>query len=172
MKKTVLVLLLVLLTLSLAIAQKTSVKQTEVTSEQIARLPARQAYVIDLAGGEVFNLAPGMDYSRVRVRTEAGEKPLGNLANRFRTDRNILIGNFDDLAAISFGFPTEIEITRPDRISNASCEKESGTCGCVGKKDCGDLGRSGKCASGTVSCGVWANGPNKGKRGCVCLMKL
>jgi hypothetical protein len=172
MKKTILVLLLVMLALNLATAQKNPVRQTEVTSQEIARLPARQAYVINLTGGEVYNVAPGVDYSRVRVRTAAGEKPLGNLANRFRTDRNILIGDFDDLTAINFGFPPEIEISHPDRISNAQCSKTTSTCGCTGKKDCGDLGRSGKCLSGSVSCGTWGGGPDKGKRGCVCLMKL
>ncbi len=116
MKKTVLLLVLVTLALDLATAQKNSVKQTVVTSEAIAQLPARQAYVLNLTGGQVYNVAPGVDYSRLRVRTAAGEKPLDNLANRFRTDRNILIGDFKDLTAIDFGFPPEIEISRPDRI--------------------------------------------------------
>jgi len=171
MKLTILAITLVVLAFGFVFAQKNSVRQTEVTSGKIAQQPAGQPYVINIARGEVYNLAPGVDFSRIRLRTSAGEKALSSLANRFRTDRNVLIGSFEDLSSIDFGFPTGIDIARPDRISGAQCDKQAGVCGCTGKKDCGDLGRSGKCSSGTVSCGTWGVGPDKGKRGCVCLMK-
>ena len=38
---------------------------------------------------------------------------------------------------------------------------------CVGKKDCGDLKKSGKCAAGTTKCGT---GSDK-KYGCTCIEK-
>jgi hypothetical protein len=172
MKKVILAATVLGVALSLSSAQnKNQVRQVEVSARTVASQPATKPYVLDLTrAGTVYSLGPGTDFSRLLVRTDGGEKSIGNLASQFRTDKNILIGTLNDLWRINFGFPTVDDISGPNRVSEAQCK--DGVCGCTGKKDCGDLGRSGKCASGTVTCGTWGVGPDKGKRGCQCLVKL
>jgi hypothetical protein len=173
MKKIILSLILVSAALSFTFAQKSNpVKSVDVTARSIASQPADKPLVIDLThNGTVYNLAAGIDYSRVQVRAATGEIAVDRLTGRFRTDAPVLLGNAADLRAGHFGFsPNDgLRVSNPG-VSNATCE--FGLCGCTGYHDCNDLDRSGTCAVGTWSCGVWKVGPSTGKRGCVCLVKL
>jgi hypothetical protein len=177
MKKIILAVTLLTLALSFTTAQERgSIKRVQVKAETLASQPAGEPYVIDLTRkGAVHEVAEGIDYSRVRVRTSTGEMALSDLARQTGRTGKLLVGTFSDLSAVGYGFPPGTS-EPPDRDpSEASCNKSAGVCTCTGKKDCNDLGKSGKCMKGGSACGkAGANHPVKGasgKWGCDCLAK-
>jgi len=181
MKKIILAVTLVALVLGIALAQKNSTNSTkecackecicDVTTEKMAKQPASKAYVIEPGKGTVYRLAPGIDYSRVRIRTSDGERAMSDLVKPFgKTDDTILVGAFADLSMRVFGQPAGGsggfgQINR-NGIAGAQRDNGSGTWSCKGYKDCNDLDKSGLCFGGSngMSC-------NQKTHSCVCLAK-
>ena len=150
MKKIILVVTLALLATGSAIAQrsttaqrKPAIKQVQVTSQVVARQPASKAYTLDLTRkGTIFNLAPGVDYSRVRVRTAKGDMTMSELIQK--SGKSIS-------GAVRIGMTSDI---RTQKLSlsrrpggggglNFSCQNL--VCVCTGDQDCNDLFTSDLC---------------------------
>ena len=147
--------------------QRKPIEPLLVTSESIANQPDGRAYIIVPRSGAVYDVAPGIDYSRVRVRT--GSKPdmmldqfVSGLGLKF-AGQELLLGSLDDL----------VVVLPPDDGggSNADCPKGFGICTCIGRKECSDLSKSGVCKPGPydATCG---RGHGGGTRwGCTCATK-
>src|SRR5258706_3312913 len=70
-------------TASGTITSKKSMKRVQVTAQTIANLPVGKPLLIDLTrAAAIYDLAAGIDYSRVRVRTLTGEKAMSDLVKR------------------------------------------------------------------------------------------
>jgi hypothetical protein len=147
-------------------------RQVQVTNQTIASQQAGSPYVIDLTrSGTTYDVAAGIDASRVRVRTSSKEEiTLAEFVRRQKGNyagQRVLLGSLGDL----------VDVLPPDgggAVSEAECKKDprgGGTCTCAGRKDCSDLSRSGKCKSGPADaiCGTGAGGGSG--FGCTCDMK-
>ena len=154
---------LILATTLFMVVACTSTKPVLVTKEQIAKLPAGTPYVIDITRRRaVYDVADGIDYSRVEVRASDGERPFKEFIGR-RTPvapaRTLMANNLADL----------IDLLPPenDGVSEASCS--GGSCQCNGRRDCSDLSKSGKCESGAndAVCGSGYGGKID-RWGCFC----
>ena len=137
-----------------------------VTSESIRNQPAGRSYIITPRSGAVYDVAPGIDYSRVRVGTSTGDLTLDEFVGRLGVKfagQELLLGSLDDLAAV----------LPPDDGSafKYDCDKASNTCTCIGRTNCSDLSRSGVCRPGPydATCGK-SHGGGSGW-GCVCQTK-
>ena len=158
----------------LAVASCSTAPQQEqtglvhVTSQTIASQPAGSPYVIDLThSGTAYDVAPGIDHNRVRVRTRfrdemTMDKFVSSRGGKFASQR-LLLGSLDDLIAL-VPFPDEV-------ISGLKCDKNSGSCWCSGRKDCSDLSRYGACISGPgdAECGQGSAGGSRWA--CTCQMR-
>ena len=117
-------------------------KTVQVTAETIDKQPPGRAYVIDLTRrGVRYDVAAGVDYGRVEVRTSDGDIALNDFVRRrgYSGGERLLLGSrLSDL----------INLLPPEGggVAEASCG--GGTCTCTGRKDCSDLSKSGKCKSG------------------------
>jgi hypothetical protein len=143
-------------------------QRVQVTAQTLAGQPAGKAYVIDLTRtGTVYDVAAGINYSLVRVRTSTGEMPLSDLARNLGRTGPILLGTFSDLRAQNFGFPPGGGTFQPPDGGPvaADCPQtgpDAGLCLCKGYKDCNDLDKSGKCLKDGWGCS---------KGSCVCVAK-
>ncbi len=176
MKKFILALTLVGLALGMSVAQKTSNHDCackdclcEVTAEKIAQQSASKPFLIEPGKGMVYQLAPGIDYSRVHLRTSAGERSVSNLVKALGTPNDpILLGAFSDMSVRVFGQKAGDAggFNQIDRSGVSGAKRDGPTWGCKGYKDCNDLDRSGLCFGGSngMSC-------NPKTHSCVCLAK-
>ena len=151
--------------LTIASCTTTSEKPVRVTAQTIASQQAGSRYLIDVTReGAVYDVAPGVDYGRIELRTSSGDMPLNNFVRRrgFSTGKELLLAS--SLVDLVDFIPPEA-----GGFAEASCEGK--TCYCTGRKDCSDLSRSGKCKSGPsdAACG---DGYGGGKGwGCICAKK-
>jgi hypothetical protein len=142
-----------------------SQKTVQVTAETIANQPAGKAYVIDLTRrGVRYDVAAGVDYGRVELRTSDGDIALNEFIRRqgFSAGERLLLGSsLSDL----------VDLIPPDAGGFAEASCSGGTCTCTGRKDCSDLSRSGKCKSGPTDaiCGAGFGGGSGW--GCTCAKK-
>jgi hypothetical protein len=149
-------------------------KQVQVTNQTMAAQPAGKPYVIDLTrGGTTYDVAAGIDASRVRVRTSSNEEiAMSEFLGRrnVKPGERVLLGSLSEL----------VDVLPPDDggsgaggsgVSEASCDKQANSCYCNGRKDCSDLSKSGKCkpGPGDATCGQ-GHGGGTGF-GCSCQMK-
>jgi hypothetical protein len=147
--------------------QASAVKRVQVTTQTIAAQRGGEAYVLDFTrGGTVYEINTGIDFNRVNVRTEAGVRPLSELARSLKLSGKFLLGSGNDLQAIGFGFPTGGSVDLPVGVVEAKCQ--GALCTCTGRKDCNDLTKA-KWCGGKAS---WACGAGYGTHstnwGCVC----
>jgi len=143
-------------------------KPVQVTAQTIASQPAERPYVIDLTrSGASYDVAAGLEYTRLQVRTSTGDMGLNEFVSRRRhsAGKRLLLGSsLDDL----------IDALPPDSgggVAEATCDRGVNSCYCNGRKDCSDLSKSGKCKSGPSDaiCGEGAGGGTGW--GCSCRMK-
>lgn len=136
MKRIILAVALSALALSCTPAKEKGIERVQVTSQAIASQPGGKPYVIELTrDGSVYNVAADIDYSRVIVRTSAGEEPMSEVVKRLAiAGTQFLVGSASDLDSLDFGFPPGD--TSPP-VSEAKCNGL--VCGCTGAKDCKDL---------------------------------
>ena len=133
---TFVTLLMMALSFSFTTAQKKeSIKRVEVTAKSIPS-QAGKPYVIDLTRkGVAYELAAGLDYSRVHVRTSKGEQTLPELfGNRVMVGK-LLFGLTRDLRQLNLG---------SSGTSRFNCDIPS-LCFCTGDADCNLLFSSGNC---------------------------
>lgn len=176
MKKIILAVTLLTLAIGFSTAQEGgSVKKVQVTKQTLAGQPAGEPYRIDLTRkGTVYEVAEGIDLSRVRVRSSTGEKSLSELARKSGGTGSFLLGTIDDLSAVDYGFPRGGGTVPPPGggVTEVKCTKNSSgtTCSCVAGRDCRDLrdawNNGTHCKGCTVSkcCKTCGTG---GKRGCI-----
>ncbi len=148
------------------------IKEVRVTNQTIATQPAGAPYVIDLTrSGTTYDVAAGIDSSRVRVRTSSKEEmTLTEFVSRQKGNyagQRLLLGSLNDLIVV---LPPN---GADGGVSEAQCDKDpqgGGSCSCSGRKDCSDLSKSGKCKSGPTDayCGSGVTGSGFG---CICSMK-
>jgi len=145
--------------------QSGTIKKEPVTAQTIASQPAGKPYVLDLTRkGTVYEVAAGVDFSRAQIRTSTGEQPMSTLARKLGLTGKFLLGTWQNLSGLDFGFPPGT-IDPPDAgPSAAKCD--SYVCTCNGRRDCSDLSKSGKCGPVAV-CGE-GKGGKPGKWGCTC----
>lgn len=172
MKKIILAVTLLSLALGFSTAQETgSVKKVQVTAQTLASQPADQPYLMDFTRkGTVYEVAAGINYSRVRVRTSTGAMALSDLATKLGvTGGKFLLGTFSDLSAQNFGFPPgggTLQLPDGGTPVGITHDKQNGIYTCVGRKDCSELSKSGKCGE-IAGCGK--NIDDQGNWGCACL---
>jgi hypothetical protein len=157
MKKITLALALVLLACGSILAQKTAtgqraptaqrkpaIKQVEVSVETVSRQPVNKAYSIDLTRkGTIYNLASGVDYGRVRVRTTKGVMTVAELIQKSGKTITgpVRVGMTNDIRAQRL-----VGASRPG-LGGGGLRYDCGdlACGCTGDDDCNDMFESGKC---------------------------
>ena len=166
MKLTAIALAVLALASCSTAAPSRRTERVQVTDQAIAAQAAGGPYVVDLTRvGTVYEIAPGIDASRVRVRTSSQQEiPLTEFVSRMGRhaagERLLLGSSLDDIIVAQPG----------DAVAEASCDKKSGSCSCTGRKDCSDLSKSGKCKSGPTDAGCWTTGSGA-FGGCICAMK-
>jgi hypothetical protein len=129
-----------------------TIKQVEVTSQTITSQPAGKSYLIDLTrNGTIYNVATSMDYSRVRVRTAAGEVALSEVAKQIgNTGGKLLIGTVSDMRArnpspAGGAAGTRGVVAQPYTCTNSACK-------CTGFSDCLLMDLDNICKKGTQIC--------------------
>ena len=134
MRKVILAVSLLALALSFIAAQnKASIKRVKLTAKTLASQPPGEAKIIDLThDGTVYDVAAGIDYSRVRIRTSKGEVP-SDVAKRLGKNGSFLLGTLSDMrvSLLSDLSPTggiSRKYTCADRV-----------CLCKGAKSCNDM---------------------------------
>ena len=137
-------------------------KPVQVTAQAISSQPAGKHYVIDLTRrGAIYDVAAGVDYGRVEVRTSNGDIALNDFVRGrgFSTGERLLLGS-------SLGDLVNLIPPNAGGFAEASCQ--GGECSCTGRKDCSDLSKSGKCKSGPndAICGKGYGGGSGW--GCIC----
>lgn len=132
-----------------------AIKKVQVTTQTIASLGASKSYVIDLTrSGTVYDVAPGINYSRVQVRAATGAvlslpeflNKAAASGKKLNTSKNLRLGTVADLYATQFPSGGTV---KPSSI--LSC---FGTiCFCRGDKDCNHMFESKICPdSAPASC--------------------
>lgn len=151
--------------------QTGAVKKVSVTSQTLASQRAGQPYVIDLTRtGAVYEISAGIDYSRVRVRTATGEKPLSDLVKLYGKTGKFLLGATTDLVAANFGFSPDDTLdpsTEAAKVKPPHCT--GGLCTCNRTAQCTIMARD-YCVKGSVGCGA-GYGTNPNLPGCMCADK-
>ena len=129
---------------SLTVAQKNeAIKRVEVTAKSIAAQPDKP-YVIDLTHkGTAYQLAAGIDYRRLRIRTSKSEQTISEALGSRENGGRLLIGLTSDLRQLKLNLGVSSR--------NFYCNDED--CICFGDEDCNKLFGSGNCGdvSGCVS---------------------
>jgi hypothetical protein len=148
--------------------QRKPIQALAVTRELVASQPAGRLYVILPRSGAIYDVAPGIDYSRVRVGTSLKDNMpvdqyVSGLGLKF-VGQEFLFGSLNDL----------VGVLPPDDGgggSEAACPSGSGICTCIGRKDCSDLSKKGVCKSGPndAACGKGFGGGSRW--GCTCQKK-
>jgi hypothetical protein len=149
MKKITLAIALLLVAVGSTVAQKDmtaqrrpTIKQVQVTTQAVARQPVSKAYTVDLTRkGTIYNLASGVDYSRVRIRTAKGDMTMAELIQK--SGKNISgalrIGMTSDIRA------QKLNLSRRPGGGGLNFSCENLVCVCTGDKDCNDLFTSDLC---------------------------
>ena len=159
MKKITLALALLLLAFGSMSAQKTAtgqraptaqrkpaIKQVQVSAQTVSRQPANKAYAIDLTRkGTVYTLAPGVNYSRVRVRTAKGEMTMAELIQKSgkTVTGAVRIGAMSDIRGQKLGLkrPGGGAVFRFDQARDCGAL----VCACSGEDDCIEMFDAGVC---------------------------
>ncbi len=165
MKKITLAIALLLMAFGSTIAQrgataqrKPAIKQVKVTAQTVARQPASKAYTLDFTRkGTTYNLAAGVDYSRVRVRTSKGEMLLSDLVGGNRKSSGMIIGTVGDLRNMKLNLAP-----KGGTIARYTCVGIK--CKCTNEADCNDMFDAEVCGD-IASC-------DTGEGTCECLKKL
>jgi hypothetical protein len=147
---------LMLLAANFSYAAFAEARVIRVTANEIAKLPARENYVVDLRQSEVtYDLdgtARAIDWNRVRVRRDSGEVGfLGYFRERFpklagKTPTRLVIGATGGIAQV-FGLTDA-----PDGGTEYNCDKGIKMCDCNGTKDCNKMLKSGSCKNNVAEC--------------------
>lgn len=151
---------LLLLAASFSYAALTEARVIRVTAADIAKLPARQNYVVDLRQSNVaYDLdgtARPIDWSRVRIRKATGEVALlAYFRERFpkmveKTPTRLAIGAADGIVQIK-------ELAdATDGGTEHKCFKD-GICECAGFRDCKKMLKAGVCSNDAL-CGLADDG--------------
>ncbi len=150
MKKITLAIALLLMAFGSTIAQKgttaqrrPAIKQVQVTAQTVARQPASKAYTLDLTRkGMIYNLASGVDYSRVRVRTAKGDMTMTELIQKSgKTVSGALrVGMTSDIRTQKLSLSR-----RPGGGGGLNFSCQNLVCVCTGDQDCNDLFTSDVC---------------------------
>jgi hypothetical protein len=154
MKRNSLIILVALALTALLISGQTpsagTVRKIQVTSQTLASLQAGKSYVIDLSRkGTVYNVASGVDYSRIQVRNAAGKVMTlnelinkgGSKAKKPSAGQPLVLGTVKDLRTTK-NTTGRSPASRGSRI--IACD--GGVCACTGEDDCIDmLGENGVC---------------------------
>jgi hypothetical protein len=131
-----------------------AIKQVEVTSQTIASQPTGKTYLIDLTrNGAIYNVAAGMDYSRVRVRTAAGEVALSEVARHLgSTSGKLQLGTVSDMRARNLPPTGGAAGTRGVVAEPYTCYND--ICKCKGFSDCLLMDLDNKCKKNSQICEV------------------
>jgi hypothetical protein len=126
-----------------------------VTAADIAKLPARENYVVDLRQSDVaYDLdgtARTIDWNRVRIRKANGEVALlTHFRERFpklagKTPTRLAIGATDGVVKV-FGLTDA-----PEDATEYKCDKVGG-CECNGTKDCNKMLKASVCSGNVATC--------------------
>jgi hypothetical protein len=176
--KRISLITVVALTLTLLISaygqtpQSGSIKKVQVTAQTITRQPVGTPYRIDLTRPRtVYEVAGGIDYSRVEVLTTQGKMTLNDLVRRTgsklgSTSGKFLLGMGSDVVQqlkLNTGGTLQPRGGRPSAI--ASCKPLY--CTCTGLPDCIDVLTKGEC-KGPWTCGPYTS-DEEGPLYCLCL---
>lgn len=150
MKKIILAVTLALLASGSAFGQKNTtpqrkpaIKQVQVTSQLVSRQPASKAYTLDLTRkGTIYNLATGIDYSRVRVRTAKGDMTMSELIQKSGKSISgaLRVGMTSDIRTQKLNLSR-----RPGGSGGLNFSCQNLVCVCTGDQDCNDLFTSDVC---------------------------
>lgn len=139
----------------------------QVTSQTLTSQPAGKPYVIDTSStGKVFEIAAGIDYSRVQVRTARGVTSLSDLVRKFGVTGKFLLGSANALNAIGFGF-SDNRVNVPPGVVVAEVKCKGGVCSCEWGRDCNDMLKGKLCDDRPWICSKDTNG----KFTCSCSQK-
>lgn len=160
MKKIILAISFLSLTCVATIAQNTqrrppvdrkpAIKQVDVTAQTVKRQPAGKAYSLDLnRKGTIYNLASGVDLSRVRVRATKADMTTVDMtvAELIQKSGKNITG------PIRVGMTSDIRAQRlaggrrPGGIGGRGLNYDCSdlACACTGEDDCIDMFDSDKC---------------------------
>lgn len=154
MKRNTMILLVTLTLLALLVSaySQGAIKREEVTAQTLTSQPAGKSYSMDLTrSGKIYNIAAGLDYSRIRFRTARGEMAMNDYVRKMGiTSGSFLMGTESDLSAINFG-ATGGGVSLPtDKGSAVKCKND--LCICIAGTDCKDTVKAKLCIDGTWSC--------------------
>ena len=157
MKKIILPLIALSLTVSFTTAQKQPVKQVQVKSQTVAAQPRGKSYALDLTRkGTIYNLPADVDITRVRIRTAKGEVALSDLVQKNDKSGRLMVGFANDFRGM------KLNLGSPDVAARYTCEGLK--CKCTGDADCNDMFTDGVCGD-VASC-------DNGNGTCECYKKL
>lgn len=141
MKKIGLALTLLSLSFSFIIAQKETttkrapVKEVGVTAKTVAAQPTGKSYQLDLTRkGTIYNLAAGVDYSRVQIHTSKGDMTMAELLKKTgkTVSGKLRVGLTSDIKG------QKLALARVGGVAlNYNCEGI--LCTCTGDVDCNDM---------------------------------
>lgn len=151
---------LMLLAANFSYATLARARVVRVTAADIAKLPARGNYVVDLRRGNVAYDLDGtgraIDWSRVRIRKAAGEVALlAYVRERFpkmavKMPTRLLIGATDGIVQI------KEFADAPDDSTEHKCFEDN-ICECAGFRDCKKMLKAGVCSNDAL-CGLADDG--------------
>jgi hypothetical protein len=139
---------------SFTAAQQDRVRQIEVTPQVIANQPAGKPYVLDLSrSGTIYDIAKGVDLSRIRIRRSQGDLSMTDLIQRRQGSGRMVLGMVNDIRSQILE-PGSRKVSTSGSGSPASfvnCDAGINPhCHCSGWRDCIGL------AVGKVSCDFWS----------------
>lgn len=152
---------LIILAANFSYAAFAQARVIRVTAADIAKLTARQNYVVDLRqSGVAYDLdgrERAIDWNRVRIRKAAGEMALLTyLRERFpkmagTTPTRLVIGATGGIVQIK-------ELAdAPDDSTEHKCFEDN-TCECSGARDCKKMLKAGVCVNDEAACGLADDG--------------
>lgn len=152
---------LMLLAATFSYAALAEARVIRVTAADIARLPARENYIVDLRRSDVaYDLdgtARAIDWNRVRIRKAAGDVALLTyLRERFpklagTTPTRLVIGATDGIVKIKELADAPVDDTDYACFDDKSCQ-------CHGARDCKKMIRHNVCANDEATCTIDAKG--------------
>jgi hypothetical protein len=158
MKKVTIAITFLVIAFSLSLAQRTAptARTRVVSAKTISGLAAGKKYELNLTRkGTIYNLAPGVDYSRIRVRTAKGEMTIADLLKKSgkTVTGNLRVGMTSDIRNQKLGLA---------RIGGGSLNYncQDLLCTCSGDDDCNDMFTK-------EACGFFSMCD---ERGCWCLL--
>ena len=113
-----------------------TVKKVEVTAQTIASQPIGKHFVLDLTNrGTIYNLAAGIDYSRLRVRTAGGDLEVSDTVKKMGSiSGKLFLGTPADMSGQNFFFPSVGGSSPAAAAQQYTCS--SSACECHGFSDC------------------------------------